>query len=577
MAELHLQKIKRKLQSSYSDFQKELRSRLPNDSEASIWTKTLAAHAIHYYGNAPVDELSRFVVDGRQDRGIDAVYYDDLNHQITFVQSKWSSEGVGTLISETDAGSFANGISEAMTGTFPDDSNSALLNLKGMFERVNDDYDIKIQLIVISTTTSDIHPNAKKRIEDGLERVLGKDYELKIVNQIETYQTFTNEELGGGSSFDIVLHEIGILATPYNAVYGWASGLDIADLVIKQGKNIYSRNIRGALGNTEVNRDIIQTVQDEPENFWYFNNGLTFLADDIQTPPLRDPAFARLKVTKGSIVNGAQTSSSLASLRDSGSFDANLERVRVQVRLISARNANEDEEFPRQVTRFTNSQNGVGAKEFVSLDDFQKRLQKEVDEQFARNYYIRSGTGSAGQNETGDFDLQTATIALTCARRETSNVVRAKSGIGALWKDINKPPYTEIFDIKTTTALALVKAVDAFNRIEEHLQDQIKSLDVIDEGGQRPLKYGQVARHGNRLFQHAVMRGLRIFDEAVPVVGLNKQLDKLNLALYFSVFARVIYDNYPDTYLAYLFKNQEKCRTVIEAFDREIRERKLEK
>ncbi|MDY5402898.1 MAG: AIPR family protein [Trueperella sp.] len=568
MAELHLRKIKAKLKELYSEFYDHLNTNLPKDSEASIWSKLLAGHALHHYGNAPIENLSAFVVDGVQDRGIDAVYYDDVNHQLTFVQSKWSSDGSGSLISEKDAGEFANGISEAMTGTFPSNANKALLSLNEMFERANTDYDITIKLVIISTSTKEIQSNAQKRIEDGLARVLGEDYELEIANQSKTYLTFSNEETGrGAASFELLLHDIGVLAEPYYAIYGWATGRDIADLVNTEGKNIFARNIRGVLGNTPVNEDIRQTVIDEPENFWYFNNGLTFLADDVKAPPLRDRATAKLRIDMGSIVNGAQTSSTLARLGESDQSDK-LNNVRVQVRLISARNAGEDIDFPRQVTRFNNSQNGMGAKEFVSLDDFQKQLQKEIDAQFGRSYYIRSGTGPSDFANSNDFDLQTATIALTCARQNTNNVVRAKSGIGALWKDVTKPPYTEIFDHSSTTALALVKAVDAFKVIETFLQGQAGSTVTIDRGGQRPLRHDNVARHGNRLFQHAIMRKGLIFNEQVSEKSSRDWVNGLDFERLFSVFAEQIYANYPDAYLAYLFKNQEKCSVLIEAFDK---------
>ncbi|MGW4071635.1 AIPR family protein [Nocardia grenadensis] len=43
----------------------------------------------------------------------------------------------------------------------------------------------------------------------------------------------------------------------------------------------FGRNIRNALGRTAVNEALVTTLRQEPHHFWYFNNGITVLAERI--------------------------------------------------------------------------------------------------------------------------------------------------------------------------------------------------------------------------------------------------------------------------------------------------------
>ncbi|MEW6873049.1 AIPR family protein [Trueperella pyogenes] len=576
MADLHLMRIENRLLDNYASLKRNLLNENPNTDELSIKSRLLAGHALCVIGNTPIEDLPKYVVDGAYDRGIDAVYYDEVNHRLTFVQAKWRSDGKGEPIGEADAGTFAHGIGEALRDDFPQDTtNSKLLDLREMLKLAAVDMDLRVEIVIISTAEREISDNAKNRIREGLRATLDDDYELTVLNQKNVYKTFSNAETGRGTNFDLILHDYGMVSDPYQGIYGWITGYDLAQLISDKGPAIYSRNIRSALGSTIVNEDIAQTARENPESFWYFNNGLTFVADDLKMPRLNNGYnFKKVSVENGSIVNGAQTSSTLAEVLKKADHSDNpenqrivdaLKKVHVQVRIISVKNASEDEEFPRLVTRYTNSQNGVGAREFVSLDSFQDGLKRQIDEQFGRAYLVRSGIRE-DITETTDFDLQTATLAMVCARQATTNVVKAKSGISALWKDTTKAPYTDIFDRDTTSALALVKAVDLFRMIDTFLAEtEQKSEEVIDKNNnQRALRFTQVARHGNRIFQHLIMKDQDIFNDKVCLEAAKKEWKKIDLETKFRHYAERIYDKYPDAYLAYLFKNQQKCLDLIE-------------
>lgn len=40
-------------------------------------------------------------------------------------------------------------------------------------------------------------------------------------------------------------------------------------------------NVRGFMGKTKYNRNIEQSLDSEPKRFFFYNNGITIIADDI--------------------------------------------------------------------------------------------------------------------------------------------------------------------------------------------------------------------------------------------------------------------------------------------------------
>jgi hypothetical protein len=69
------------------------------------------------------------------------------------------------------------------------------------------------------------------------------------------------------------------------------------------------------LGSTEVNQSLIETLRSNPENFWYFNNGITALASHIAKKPIGGDTcdMGVFEYSIVSIVNGAQTVGAIAT------------------------------------------------------------------------------------------------------------------------------------------------------------------------------------------------------------------------------------------------------------------------
>lgn len=140
----------------------------------------------------------------------------------------------------------------------------------------------------------------------------------------------------------------------------------------KHGTRLFSANVRDYLGSrnsdTNINNGIKNTAEMNPEDFWVYNNGITVLTHNFEEKEYRGNRF--LKVRGISIVNGAQTTGAIGSLRKRPH-----DHARVPARFVQTKNS----DVIYNIIQYNNSQNKVTASDFRSTDRVQKRLREEVE------------------------------------------------------------------------------------------------------------------------------------------------------------------------------------------------------
>jgi len=87
-------------------------------------------------------------------------------------------------------------------------------------------------------------------------------------------------------------------------------GTEVGNLFNDKGVRLFARNIRGYLGNTDINRVMKDTIEKESEHFWYYNNGITIVCD--QAKQIKNTGSNVIKVRNAQIINGQQTTRTLA-------------------------------------------------------------------------------------------------------------------------------------------------------------------------------------------------------------------------------------------------------------------------
>ena len=132
---------------------------------------------------------------------------------------------------------------------------------------------------------------------------------------------------------------------------------DVVQLYRDHDKKLIAANIRAYKGDTEVNSQIAATLRDEPEHFFYLNNGLTAYCTRLEVHNLdrSNAEEKRISAYGFSIVNGAQTLG--AAAKYFADLAAQVSGARVFIKVISLQRCDDERAFAERITRSTNYQN----------------------------------------------------------------------------------------------------------------------------------------------------------------------------------------------------------------------------
>ena len=180
-----------------------------------------------------------------------------------------------------------------------------------------------------------------------------------------------------------------ICAEEYQSYLVVIPGEQLAKLYGTYGGRLLELNVRTFLqARNKVNKGIRNTIINNPDRFFAYNNGITATAEHVE---IVDGAIAQAKNLQ--IVNGGQTTASLyhASRKDK----ADLSRIFVQMKL-SIVNSDISNEVVPKISEYANTQNKVNASDFFSNHPYHVRM-----EEFSRRLWAPATDGS--QKETKWF------------------------------------------------------------------------------------------------------------------------------------------------------------------------------
>jgi len=349
-----------------------------------------------------LDESSDDVVycDGSGDGGIDIACLqrsengDEISEEGDtwyLIQSKFGSafSGTGTLLLE------AQKVIDTLDGQRTNLSSLAqsLLERLLAFRAKASDHD---KLILVFATEEPLNDEQKRAIDDirvlGQAR-LGSLFDAEAVS-IATIYNRNLEDKNTSSRIHIPIkaqlvlsdEELLVGSVKLTDLYAFLKSYKSATGDIDQ---LYERNVRRFLGmRGKVNKAIRNTLENEPEKFGLYNNGITFVVEDFKSLP--DNSF---ELIEPYIVNGCQTTRTaweviFKKLESGGTgtnpiieqWIARLEKGMVIIKIVKV--GSQGESMLEKITRYTNSQNAVREKDFIALtSDFQK-WEKQMAEKY---------------------------------------------------------------------------------------------------------------------------------------------------------------------------------------------------
>ncbi|PHV63899.1 AIPR family protein [Cyanobacterium aponinum] len=551
MSIIHLNQIKSYLKKNFTNLidLSDYDNKSETDRENVFLSRSLAAFSLVILNNLSYEDAGKSITDGNKDNGIDAIYFDKKTRTLFVIQSKWNNKGNKT-IDQAGILKFINGFKKLINNEYSGFNNKFKTKISDI-ETALEDSQTKFSLVIIYSGLDNLATEPQNDLHRLLEEMNDPSdiVDLTILKQLDIHNA-VSQGLNCPINEDVMLYDWGQVKEPYHSFYGQVSAQDISKWYSSYRNRLFSSNIRVFLGNKNVNEGIIETLKNNPESFWYYNNGITALCSSIQKKPLggnsRNTGIFECKDLK--IVNGAQTVGSISSAYQN--YPEKLEEAKVSIRLISLENCSE--EFATNVTRYNNTQNQIDSRDFVALDPEQERIKNELKLEDI-NYVYKSGEVVADLNK--GFDLVEATISLACKDTDVTTTVRAKDKIGTLWEDIEKTPYKNLFN-SSISGLNIWRLVQIMRIVEQKLS-YLKKCST----GRKKL----FATHANKLILHLVYKQLdqNIFN---PLEQLNKE--NINHIEYISEnFLEQIVNQannlYPDSYPANICRTLNKCKEII--------------
>lgn len=557
MSIIHVNQIKNHVQELFKDKidLTDVENAREEQKENFILTRSLAAYAIYYHAQVTDEVAGKSITDGAEDNGIDAIFYDERNKTLYIVQSKWIHSG-NTEPENGEIKKFLSGVKDLFNLRF-DKFNEKVNAMKDKINKAMFDAQTKFEIILVYTGIN-FSDHSRRDVDEFLAEVndAGEVCTVTILNQTKLHETLRVGVTGDPINITIGLKEWGRKAEPQESYYGQVNGYEVAQWWNSFNKRLFTKNLRELIGDTDINKDIRTTIENEPDSFWYYNNGITMVCKKVRKAMAGggDNAFGYFDCDEISIVNGAQTVGTIGKFGNTEKSREYLKNVHVPLRIISLDNCEED--FGKNITKNNNKQNKIENRDFVSLDPQQIRIQTELAIDKITYFIMRSEMTT---REKDAFDLVESTTALACSSRSVGLAVQLKREVGKLWENIEKAPYTQLFNPGVT-------GVYAWNCVQ--LQRSIdRELQII--GKDKDGRDYSISVHGNRIV------ALLVFEEITskemlksPSFNVETYLKEVDLnstvLKNYEILVQIINDKYDNSVIPTLFKNLKKCQHIVE-------------
>lgn len=347
------------------------------------------------------------VCDQKGDKGVDGLFVNDEDQTITIFQSRIYQSGDKTM---------GDGALKSFAGTLTQFKNAEAI--RSLTESAGNAEVAKLLKRLKIESTVGTHEIRGEFLSNVDLDASGKSY-LKLAPNIEfvgksrLQNTYISDARTLPQAQSTVAFDIGgFQVTEYTvdantkAVIAPVRALELVHLDGIDDQSLFDFNVRGPLGKTGVNKDIVASIIDVATHklFPLFHNGITIISNVVTA--------TKDSVSIGGqyyVVNGCQSLTALHA--NSGKLTDDLRILTKFIQLDPA------SDVAQTVTRYSNNQNGVKARDFKANHSIQIRLQNEFKKYYKGRYFyeIKRGElkdgGAALPNETAGlymtaFDLK---------------------------------------------------------------------------------------------------------------------------------------------------------------------------
>ncbi|MDR2561158.1 MAG: AIPR family protein [Holophagales bacterium] len=341
---------------------------------------------VHYILGQDRIQTKDAIIDGKNDKQIDAIVIDDDDQIIHILQGKyhkWKSIGESTLVAPAAVSEvFDSWVRLKDLAHLQDVGNTKLQSkLPEVAKALEDDYDVSFELI----TTAKFSDAAWDKLEiyqSQISEDVDSTATITLVDCDEIKQRLDNALASTYSNID---HTIDLSGGEYMKAVIAKTNVVIATVPMKEAIKIpgikdgslFKKNVRQNLGTTNaVNKHIRETIKSDKHNdFFFFHNGITAICNKMELDG------SNLKLNELNVVNGCQSLSAMYSCsetirKNDGDF--------ILFRFYEIRQP----ERAAEISTNTNTQSAVKKRDLQSNNKLVLRLKKLFEMKYPEGYII---------------------------------------------------------------------------------------------------------------------------------------------------------------------------------------------
>lgn len=396
------------------------------------------------------DETLDGIVDGGDDYGIDALYFEPPDQgeiKIALIQGKYRANLDG------DAAFPENAIIKMIDaiGALFDPDTSVTVNER-LRNRIEDIRSFVAQG-AIPRVTAVAANNGSRWTQQAQQRIDNAAGEFG--DQVE-WRHVGSEDLFAMSQaqkpIDVELHLIGQAAVETfdfrRVLMGRMSVAELARLTSEYGNRLFERNIRRYLGlaGNRVNEAVAHTLRqpDQRTNFYFYNNGITITCSQFRHNALQKENW-HVQVSGLQIVNGGQTARTVQQVAEE--IGQEIGSAEVLVRIYELQQ--DDNDLVEAITFATNSQNPVELRDLKANEPRQRALGESISN-LGYAYRAKREDRPVSSNEFTSAVVAEAVLAIWRQRPHQARF-RGREHFGAL--------YDTIFTAELNGAQAVIAAL----------------------------------------------------------------------------------------------------------------------
>ena len=382
-------------ESSFADWKAELLHDIEAEPDTVSKGDSFVQCVLRYrYQLSDDDAIDATDMAGAGDHGIDGLIIEEAEegnpaHGIV-VQGKYGTAGlqVSPLLEFIK---FSKGLQQTSSGT----------QLTNALERCSAVLENEGTLTYVIATVDPLSDSQTDELENA--RVIANDrYGPSVTLDAVSLRDLYDEICGQRTPARSVSLTCQWVAAGTDTYVGAATLVNVYQMLREYAKlhngsldRIYDRNVRKWLGKRakSVNAGINNTLLDNPARFIAFNNGISIVCRSLE------PSDGVLRIDSPQIVNGCQTTRTLydfmenrfAGVQEQLNTSPKADAYRTSTlafKLIAVQDF--DTDFVRDITRFSNKQNAVRGRDFLTLEENFHQLKSALLE---KGYYLEVQTG----------------------------------------------------------------------------------------------------------------------------------------------------------------------------------------